>query len=257
MSGWRDVVTNNLVENNAGAGIMVNGAYYDGGSGGQSPIIQNNTIVATLYQGVAANAIQVQGSSNNIHIENNILDVSSGGYALNVAQDSEVGFASDYNLFMLSNGSSVAYWENQSFANQATWFYEVGYDQHSQTGDASFVNLTGPDGQIGWNGSAVAGTSQIINTSSTQYSQSGSWSKQSSGAGGSSFITGTLNNGAAELGSPTQSANGGSSATQSTWTFTGLTAGYYQIAVTWPPGLLRDRERQERLHVQQRRVHRL
>ena len=233
--GWDEVVDNNLIESNAGAGILVDGAWHDGGSGGPNPIIQNNTIVATLYQGVAANAIQVQNSSNSVQIENNILDVSSGGYALGVTPDSEQGFTSDYNLFMLSGGSTAAHWENQSFATQASWFYEVGYDQHSQTGDASFVNLTGPDGQIGWNGGAVAGTSQIINSSSTQYSQSGSWTKQSGGAGGSSYISGTLNNGATPVGSPTQ-ANGASGATQSSWTFTGLTAGYYQIAVTWPPG---------------------
>ena len=49
-----------------------------------------------------------------------------------MAQNSEQGFKSDYNLFMLSNNSQAAFWENQSFASQTNWYYEVGFDQHSQ-----------------------------------------------------------------------------------------------------------------------------
>src|SRR4029077_13157375 len=161
------------------------------GNGSIGSVIANNTIVATLYYGTAANgttaaglvtdAILVLGtntpasppfnvgsSSNNLQIEKNILDVSSGGYAIQVAQGSEQGFKSDYNLFMLSNGSQVAYWENQSYATQTTWYYEVGFDQHSQMGNANFVNLSADaNGALGWDSGQVTGTAVSANTSSS------------------------------------------------------------------------------------------
>eukprot|EP01032_Pedospumella_encystans_P001321 gene1321-1529_t len=61
-------------------------------TGSINPRIENNTIVAT-----ASDAIVVQGNSRNVRIDDNILDVSSGGYAIRVAPDSEQDFASDYN----------------------------------------------------------------------------------------------------------------------------------------------------------------
>jgi len=175
-------VINNLIEANAGPGVVVSGVT----PGGSNPIIDNNTIVSTLYEGVVGSGIAVQGSSSGLQIENNILDVSSGGYAITVAQNSEQGFKSDYNLFMLSNASQVAYWENQSFANQTTWYYEVGYDQHSLMGDASFVNLAGADGEIGWDGTQTPGSVATVDNGAPTYGQSGSWTSQNVGAGGTS-----------------------------------------------------------------------
>jgi parallel beta-helix repeat protein len=140
LSGGDNLVRNNLIEANGGAGILVNGVYYSN----INPRIDNNTIVATLSDGIV-----VQGSTRNLRIDNNIIDVTSGGYAIKVTQDSEQDFASDYNLFMLSNNSAVAYWENRTFANRTDWFYEVGFDQHSLTGDAQFVDLNGADNVIG------------------------------------------------------------------------------------------------------------
>ena len=315
--GYSNQVINNLIEANDGPGVMVNGA---SGSASAAVVIENNTIVSTLYdllpltynntgiatsttttlnsttltingsvsgtilpgmfitgagipQGVrvlsqisgtaggvgsylvtasAANvttgesmtftlfdAIAVQGSSSYLQIENNILDVSSGGYALQVAQNSEQGFESDYNLFMLSNASQAAFWENQSFASQTNWYYEVGFDQHSQQTNADFVNLSADaNGAIGWDASQVASTAVSVNTTSSTYSQSGSWTPESgSGAGndGSSPITFTLNGpNAPTQGNATQSANGEASGTTASWTINGLTPGdYYEIDVNW------------------------
>src|SRR5271165_1845329 len=254
-------VINNLIEANGGAGIVVSGV---SGSTGIESLIENNTIVSTLYTGTTANgtvaaglitdAILVLGtntpavapfynssggqlgsSSSNLEIENNILDVSSGGYAIQVAQGSEQNFKSDYNLFMLRNGSQVAYWENLSFANQTNWYYEVGFDQHSQMANAAFVNLSAnANGAIGWDNSQVTGSAVNVDTSSPTYSQSGSWTAQGTGAGGSSAITPTLNGPVSgPVGNATQSADGQTSATTASWTFNGLSAGYYEVAVTW------------------------
>ena len=222
-SGAPNQLINNLIEANAGPGVLVSGVT----SNGANPIIENNTIVSTLYEGVAGSGIAVQGSASGLQIENNILDVSSGGYAITVTQTSEQGFKSDYNLFMLSNGSDVAYWENQSFATQTTWYYEVGFDPHSQMGSADFVNLSADaNGAIGWDGTQVAGSVATVDNGAATYSQSGSWTTQNVGAGGTSAYTASTG--------ATQSAKGQASATTASWTFTGLTAGYYEIAVTWP-----------------------
>ena len=173
-----------------------------------------------------------------MQIENNILDVSSGGYAIQVAQNSEQGFKSDYNLFMLSNGSQVAYWENQSFASQTNWYYEVGFDQHSQMGNADFVNLSADaNGAIGWDTAQVAGSAVSVNTacSHLQPERQLELRRTSGRRRHRAQITATLGGPSpATLGNATQSAEGQASATTASWTFNGLTPGdYYEIEVTW------------------------
>ena len=67
--GW---VHNNLIEANAGPGVLVNGASFSS----STPRVENNTIAATG----AANAITVQGSTSSIWLRNNILDVRGTGH---------------------------------------------------------------------------------------------------------------------------------------------------------------------------------
>ena len=73
----------------------------------------------------AADAIVVQGSSSNLRIRNNIIDVRGTGYAINVAANSQQGFDSDYNLFKLASGAKLAYWEDRGFANRTAHPEEV------------------------------------------------------------------------------------------------------------------------------------
>ncbi|WP_172680435.1 right-handed parallel beta-helix repeat-containing protein, partial [Methylomonas koyamae] len=147
VSTYDNLVTNNVIEANGGAGVQLDGAYQSG----SRTRVENNTIVATG----SASAIQVQGSSSNVRIRNNILDVRGSGYALNVASDSQQGYLSDYNLFMLGASAKLAYWEDRPFANRTDWFYEVGQDRNSLTADARFIDIDGADGVVGWDGSVV------------------------------------------------------------------------------------------------------
>lgn len=133
------LVANNLVYANSDAGIVVATPY---GSG--SPIITSNTV----YQ-PAGDAIRILGGSPNVHLKNNILWVQSG-YDIIVPADSEVGFQSDYNDLVTTGTGKLGQWEGRDFTRRSDWFYELGFDAHSQTSIPLFVNLTGADGLLGY-----------------------------------------------------------------------------------------------------------
>ncbi|MEX2185792.1 MAG: right-handed parallel beta-helix repeat-containing protein [Pirellulales bacterium] len=142
-----DAILNNLLYDNANDSIWV-----WSGSGGR---IENNTI----YQSTTGDAIQVGGphpdqfvttfSAANLSIKNNILRVAQG-YAINVAADSEIGFASDYNDFVLAGTGKLGRWEDRDFTSQADWFYELGFDRHSIVADPQFVDIDGADNVLGY-----------------------------------------------------------------------------------------------------------
>ncbi|RRS02949.1 tandem-95 repeat protein [Aquabacterium soli] len=212
LSSWQPYAHNNVIEGNGGAGILVSGAAISS----DVPRVENNTVIATV-----ADAIVVQGS-NNVRIVNNILSVRGSGYALNVASDSQQGFKSDYNLFHLAAGAKLAYWEDRAFANRVDWFYEVGFDRNSLTADPRFVDEGGVDNLVGWNGSTVAGSVRVLDDGDAGYSTSGTWTPgPASGRGGDSQQA-------------VRGAVQGEGSAQASWTFSGLSAGYYRIAVTWP-----------------------
>ncbi|MCQ8183751.1 malectin domain-containing carbohydrate-binding protein, partial [Methylomonas sp. SURF-1] len=197
-----------------GAGVQLDGAYQSS----TRTRVENNTIVATG----SASAIQVQGGSSNVRIRNNILDVRGSGYALNVASDSQQGYLSDYNLFMLGASAKLAYWEDRPFANRTDWFYEVGQDRNSLTADARFIDIDGADGQVGWNGNVVEGSVRIVDDGDPTFATTGSWSTVASN-GSTQPRGGDVRNSAA-----------GDGSSQASWSFDGLTAGYYRVAATWP-----------------------
>ena len=78
-----------------------------------------------------------------------------GGNAIKVDPTGEAGFRSDYNLYMLGQGSALAFWENRAYTNRADWLYEVAQDAHSQIADAALVNPLGADGVLGWSAAAA------------------------------------------------------------------------------------------------------
>ncbi len=142
--GFGGKILNNLVYANANEGLVISGAQ-------PTSLVANNTI----YQPVG-NAVRVQDGSNGTRLRNNILWVDAG-YNLYVTPDSQAGFNSDYNLLVTSGAGQVGFWEGQSFATQADWFYELGSDAHSISGDPLFVNPAGSDGILGYSGGADHG----------------------------------------------------------------------------------------------------
>ena len=130
-------ILNNLVYANTNEGLLIRDAQ-------PGSLVANNTV----YQPVG-DAIRVQENSNGLRLENNILDVAAG-YDLYVTPDSQTGFTSDYNLLFTSGSGQVGFWGGQSFATRADWFYELGFDAHSLSGDPLFINPVGADGQLGY-----------------------------------------------------------------------------------------------------------
>ena len=87
---------------------------------------------------------QRENGSSGISLKNNILCVQSG-YDIDVAADSEQGFASDYNDLYASGGGELGQWGTTDFSSQQDWFYELGLDGHSQAVDPQFIDAAGAD----------------------------------------------------------------------------------------------------------------
>ncbi len=200
-------ITNNLSYQNDNQGIYVQGGY-------GTQIINN-----TVYQ-LVGDAVRTDTGSTNIRIRNNILwDMSPQSNDLYVSPESEIGLDSDYNDLYATNGGNVAWWEGSQFATQPAWFFAVGQDRHSLSVDPQFVDPAGPDGILGYSTSPIAGTEQTVDDSSSSgFQLQGSW---------------TLHTGAGYLGTYEES-NSSTTPDKATWTFTNLTPGTYEVAVTWP-----------------------
>ncbi|HEV3345215.1 MAG TPA: right-handed parallel beta-helix repeat-containing protein, partial [Pirellulales bacterium] len=196
---------NNLIYENTHLGIGLHG--------GHNAYVTNNTV----YQ-PTGDALQIDGYSVNNHIENNIL-WAQAGYDITVSADnSETNLQSDYNNLVTTGTGILGHWEDHDFTSRADWFYKLGLDQHSTTTDPQFIKPAGADGILGFS-TATTGPAQIIDdSSSTGFSLSGSWVKQS-GAG---------YNGEYEQ------SNGGN-LDVATYTVSGLTPGTWnEISTTWP-----------------------
>ncbi len=141
-------LTNNLIYDNANDGIWLWNS-----TGAR---IENNTI----YQPVSGDAIQLAGlhpefflssgfTVSNLNLRNNIFSVAQG-FAVNVAADSEIGFASDYNDYHLTGSAKPVRWEDREFTTAAEWYLESGYDAHSISADPQFVDIDGADNVLGY-----------------------------------------------------------------------------------------------------------
>src|SRR5262245_34114983 len=199
------LVRNNVVYGNVQTGITVRSTH----SGGDGVI--NNTV----YQ-ETGDAILVNNSANNVNIRNNVLAAASG-YAINVAADSQVGFASDYNVVWLTGTARFGFWEDRPFASRLDWSLELGFDQESVTANPQFVDFNGADGTLGY-GTAAVGAAIVLDEEAATYV--GTWTAKSAAS--------ALNGDYRDV------AGAGSGANLARWTFGGLADGTYQIAVTFP-----------------------
>ncbi|MBK7765952.1 MAG: right-handed parallel beta-helix repeat-containing protein [Sulfuritalea sp.] len=222
--GGSSLVRNNALWDNSTAARLVGGYTGDDTQG-----FVNNTIVQT--GGVA---IRVDNSANKVRLRDNIIDlrdvvstdalgneVRSGATAITVAPDSEAGFSSDYNLFRLDTASVLANWENRAFGSRPDWLYETGNDQNSRVAAPQYVDQNGADDQSGWS-SQVVGSAVVVDDGDAGVVFTGTWT--------------TVSNATAGYGGDRREAGGnlyGTGANAVTYTFSGLTAGTYQVAATW------------------------
>ncbi len=142
-------IANNLIYANANDGIWL--------STSTNPRIESNTI----YQDTTGDAVQIGGAHPEFFVSsfavtgatfaNDIFHVAQA-YALNVAPDSTVGLASDYNAFSLVGTGKLSRWEDRDFVNREEWFFEINVDAHSILADPQFTDVDGADNVLGYDG---------------------------------------------------------------------------------------------------------
>lgn len=204
-------VINNLIYDSASYGISMRA--------GVGAELSNNTIYQTADAASNAAAIYVYYRSQNYELLNNILSVQAGS-ALTIDADSQQSLRSDYNLFDIGGAGQLGRWQNVDFSGADAldqWWFETGQDQHSQTGDSGFVEMAGPDGILGYSQAAVGAPLIIDNEDAAGFEAAGAWSSVDIGYNGTYL-----------------EHDAGEDHATATWTFTGLTAGTYQVAATWP-----------------------
>ena len=138
-------VRNNLIYGNSVRGVRMSGYQ---GSG-------NGLFGNTIYQ-LIGDAVWATGGGTNTSIRDNII-VTGAGYALRVGDDTQVGFASNYNLFQTFGTGKLAFWEGRDFVTLSDWFFETGNDGESAVGNPQFVDIDGADGILGFSGDINGG----------------------------------------------------------------------------------------------------
>jgi Ca2+-binding RTX toxin-like protein len=132
------VITSNLVYANADFGVLLKQTH-------QARVINN-----TVNQ-VVGDAVRLQDASAGATVLNNILSVSSG-HALFVADDSQAGLVSDYNLLHLATAGSafIGHWSGASIENLGDWQTATSQDQNSIVGDPQWIDRNGADNIFGY-----------------------------------------------------------------------------------------------------------
>ena len=127
-------IIGNLIYANSAQGIWFFPTYASGDVN-----VANNTV----YQPVG-DAVRLDAGSSNLRLRNNIF-AASAGYALNVANASQVGFQSDFNDFLISGTGKVALWQGVARPTLAAWQTTDFTDQSSLAQDPLFVDFDGAD----------------------------------------------------------------------------------------------------------------
>ncbi|HEV3341825.1 MAG TPA: right-handed parallel beta-helix repeat-containing protein, partial [Pirellulales bacterium] len=134
--GGGNSITNNLVYANTASGIGVHSA-------GGTPVVNN-----TVYQ-PQGDALDIDGGSPAVSVRNNVL-WSQAGYDISVANDSQSGFASDFNDLYASGTGKVGLWQSGPRATLTAWQGATITDLDSLSHDPLFVNPTGAEGVVGY-----------------------------------------------------------------------------------------------------------
>jgi hypothetical protein len=143
-------VLNNLVYANSNYGLLVGGAMGD--TAANHVRLVNNTV----YQPVG-DAVRVEQNSRYVEVRNNILRVDAG-YTLSVANDSQVGFNSDYNiLFKGTPDAHTGFW-GSTRDSIAQWQSASGTDAKSTGADPLWVDINGADNVLGYSTQGNRGT---------------------------------------------------------------------------------------------------
>ncbi|MCA9138255.1 MAG: right-handed parallel beta-helix repeat-containing protein, partial [Planctomycetales bacterium] len=108
--------------------------------------IVNNTIVQNV-----GDVVRIEGATDHLIVKNNILLTESGN-VLNVASDSFVGHAFDYNLLQQGTdpNAHIGLWGTTVLDSLSEWQTTTGLDANSLTGDPGFLDIDGADNILGY-----------------------------------------------------------------------------------------------------------
>ena len=214
---FRGLISNNIAYNNTTNAIQLeNSSFFS------NLRVINNTVFQPVGDGV-----RVQSNTVDALLKNNILLVENG-HAISVADDSQAGFESDYNLFQFPTGvpgEGLGFWAGRDFDSRVDWFYELGFDQHSRVADPLFVDRGGADDLLGFSTTPV-GAAQIIDDEDAGFSLTGPDWTEVAGSGG--------------FNDDWYEAPGFDGDNVAAWTFDSLATGWYEVAATWRSGLGTD-----------------
>ena len=130
------LIANNLIYDNATVGLKL--------SQGNGADVVNNTIYA-----VAGIGLRAEASVQNLELRNNIV-WATGGTGVSIANDSQTGLLSDFNLLFANGTGIVGNWLGTNQTTLQQWQLATGKDVNSLTGDPRFVDLDGADNVLGF-----------------------------------------------------------------------------------------------------------
>jgi hypothetical protein len=141
-------ITNNLIYANINRGLLI-----ENSSAGTGTVqVWNNT----LYQQVG-DAVRLQSSARNVQLSNNIITILSG-FGINVDNNSQTGFVSDYNLVQIGADPNArfGFW-NGNRDTLASWQTATSRDASSLSADPLFIDIDGADNRLGFSGGIDGG----------------------------------------------------------------------------------------------------
>ncbi len=139
-TGIRAGASGNQISNNV---IYANTSFGLDQSNNASGTVVNNT----FFQPVG-DAIRESSAGTTLVATNNIFVIGSGS-AFNIADSSQLGFSSDYNLFQVIGGGSVATWGSTTLSSWQDWQFATGNDRHGLETDPLLVDPDGTDDVLG------------------------------------------------------------------------------------------------------------
>ncbi|MEO6842783.1 MAG: right-handed parallel beta-helix repeat-containing protein [Bradyrhizobium sp.] len=170
--GSGHTISNNLIYADTYAGIslenaanvsIVNNTIYEPTAG---------TVVYSPNPNYNVGAVVLDGSSTGTTLSNNIV-VALAGVGLQVANNSQAGFTSDYNLFQTGTGGRVGTWLGLTQTTLSQWRTATGRDTHSQSANPLFVSPAGADGKLGYFSPTMNGNDDDFHVMSQQGSDHG------------------------------------------------------------------------------------
>ncbi|KKL13362.1 hypothetical protein LCGC14_2526520, partial [marine sediment metagenome] len=117
LGSFQGIIANNLVYINTNEAILLDKA-------GDPELFGN-----TIYQQSGA-GVRIENNSSGVNLRNNIIRVDAG-YGISVANDSQSGFQSDFNLLLATGTGNVGLWQDADRRDLAAWRNAAFTDQSS------------------------------------------------------------------------------------------------------------------------------